>query len=677
MRTRFAWSMAILSAVCAVADTVFAAMHAPLLSRQEWLEHGWPVVPLATLGAAVMGALIVTRYPRHLVGWLLVVAGASSLSVLGESYGLWAFGGAGHGSPTVAHVVGWWSALLGAVFGLTAVKLIFLIAPNGRLLSRAWWLVVGAALLGYALFAGSVFAQSPTTYDIGQTHLGPSLAHVRGVGVYLMNLTLVAALAGLCLRLLRERDEARRQLLWIAPSAALLTAAFLWLQFGEHLNSHNDTMLSVTVLYAAYLSVPVCTAVAVLRHRLFDIDVIVNRALVVFFAAGFAAGAYVLVVVALGGAVRGHIGFWPSLLATALIAITFQPLRRTAVRVADRLAFGAAAEPYEALAEFSRRLGESPDPTHLLPAIAEAAASAVGARRVTVELVLPFGGVQSATSQWRNATAAGPVSTLPITDEGEQLGTMTVEMLPGHGLRPRDTSLLRDLAAQAVVAFRNARLSAELAHRVAQLDQQAHTLDESRRRLITAEDAERKRLERAVRRDVLPHLQAMPNHIEHVACADGRLRPESVQPLRARAEEALAALREITRGVYPAQLERAGLEPALRSLLARTEHARLVVDVVATLPRSDSRVEAAAYFCVAEAVRDLDGPIQVSLARGADEVVVGVVGAAKGALPIPHMRDRVEALAGTVNSSLVAGRCSLEVRLPTKAAAMAMAGVSG
>src|SRR4051812_41269442 len=102
MRTRFAWSMVVLSAVCAIADTVFAAMHAPLLSRQEWLEHGWPVVPLATLGAAVMGALIVTRYPRHLVGWLLVVAGASSLSVLAESYGLWAFDGAGHGSPTLA-----------------------------------------------------------------------------------------------------------------------------------------------------------------------------------------------------------------------------------------------------------------------------------------------------------------------------------------------------------------------------------------------------------------------------------------------------------------------------------------------------------------------------------------------------------------------------------------------
>src|SRR5213593_588878 len=65
MRARIAWSMVVLSVVCAVLDTVIVAAQKPLLSHEVYYEHGWPIVPLATLGAAVMGALIVSRYPRH------------------------------------------------------------------------------------------------------------------------------------------------------------------------------------------------------------------------------------------------------------------------------------------------------------------------------------------------------------------------------------------------------------------------------------------------------------------------------------------------------------------------------------------------------------------------------------------------------------------------------------
>ena len=109
--------------------------------------------------------------------------------------------------------------------------------------------------------------------------------------------------------------------------------------------------------------VPVCVAVAVLRHRLIAIDLILNRALVFALATGVVAVGYVLVVVLAGSAVGGSTeGFWPSLLATAVVALAFQPLRGRVVRVADRLAFGAAAAPYEALADFSRRLGDSPGP---------------------------------------------------------------------------------------------------------------------------------------------------------------------------------------------------------------------------------------------------------------------------------------------------------------------------
>ena len=142
----------------------------------------------------------------------------------------------------------------------------------------------------------------------------------------------------------------------------------------------EGTWLAGLPLRLAQLAVPLCVAVAVLRHRLLEIDLIVNRALMVALATGLAAIGYVFVVVVVGSAVGGGAGgFWPSLIATALVAMAFQPLRRRVVRLADRLAFGAAAAPYEALADFSRRLGDRPDPAALLPAVAEAAAHAVNA----------------------------------------------------------------------------------------------------------------------------------------------------------------------------------------------------------------------------------------------------------------------------------------------------------
>src|SRR3954453_12985104 len=89
MRARIAWSMVVLTVVCAVLDTVIVAPQKPLLSHEVFYEHGSPIVPLATLGAAVMGALIVSRYPRHPIGWLLVVTGSTSIAVAGEAYEFW------------------------------------------------------------------------------------------------------------------------------------------------------------------------------------------------------------------------------------------------------------------------------------------------------------------------------------------------------------------------------------------------------------------------------------------------------------------------------------------------------------------------------------------------------------------------------------------------------------
>jgi signal transduction histidine kinase len=668
-RVRVPWGLAALGGVLAIVDTAFTAARTSMLSHATLVDHGWPAVSLTTLSCSVMGALVVSRYPRHPIGWLLMVAGLSSISISSEAYSLWALDGSGHGPALAGHVAGWVSGLFGAPLAMTAVVVIFLIAPDGRFLSRRWRWVAMTAAFGLVSYTAAVATLSPTDYVIDTSTVGPGLNALAAVGILLMILTLVAATVCLVIRLRRAQGETRRQLLWIAASASLLAFAFVWFLTVQRLDRDRPADVSVLFLYLAYLSLPSCIAVAVLRHRLVDIDVIVNRALVVFLATALVGATYVLVVVGLGSLLGDQVGYWPSLLTTAVVALAFQPARQWVVRVADRLAFGAAAEPYDALAEFSRRLGESPDPSDLLPAVAEAAAGAVGARRVVVTLALPSGADRFVVWPPGSAAGAGPTADIPISGEGEALGSLHVEMAPGRAGRARDTALLTDFADQAVVAFRNARLSAELTHRVEELDEQAGALEASRHRLITADDAERSRLERAVTREVAPHLQDLPAELEQLAAGGrGPVTVELVRALRTEAEAALEALREITRGVYPAQLGRTGLEPALRSLLARRDDATLTVADDHDLPRSDPRVEAAAYFCVSEAVRDLGGPVEVSLVRHEHDVCVCIDGQDGGELPLDNMRDRAEALGGTITSSARAGRVSLEVSLPAVAA---------
>ena len=106
MRTRIAWSLVFVSGLCAVLDTVIIAVHGPLLSHDVFIAHGWPLVTVATFGSALMGALIVSRYPDHPIGWLLLIAGTSSLSVVAESYNFWPPGGSSHAALEAGRIVG-------------------------------------------------------------------------------------------------------------------------------------------------------------------------------------------------------------------------------------------------------------------------------------------------------------------------------------------------------------------------------------------------------------------------------------------------------------------------------------------------------------------------------------------------------------------------------------------
>ena len=646
-----------------VLDTAFTAAHRSLLSAAVWAEHGWPLIPLTTLGCALMGALVVRSSPRHPVGWLLLVASLTSVASPAEAYSLWVLEASGPGPDTAGHVSAWASRLLNAPLGLTALALVYLIAPDGRLRSPRWRWVVRAAVLGFTLYAASALLVSPTRYSVGSLDVGRAPRVLEGAGSLLIVGSLVASAVCLFLRLRQERGEPRRRLLWIASSAGLI-ACCLVLEIALSAARASGAPVASVLLFAAYLTMPVSVAVSVLRHRLFDIDVFVNRALVVLLATGLVATAYVLVVVVVGELLSSGGGFWTSLLATAAVALAFQPLRRSVVRTADRLAYGAAAAPYEALAELTRRLGAGAEPLTLLPALAESAGFAVGAGRVTARRRTSDGVDLESVWPPEGGPPLGTAVEVPVVQHGEVLGGLRVEMPAGRPARPAQLALLRALAASAAVPFRNARLAEDLAQQVDQLRRTTRELEGSRRRVLQARDVGRRRLERALAREVVPHLSDLPRRLERLAA--GADAPD-VEPLIESTTRGLDALRALTRGVYPAQLSRSGLPAALRSLAAGTG-AGLEVDPSAVDRRYPALVEAAAYFCVAETARHLSAPVTVRLAAEPPLLHLLVTGRHHGVPPLWAVRDRVEAFGGTLAASASDGTATVEVRLDTTSA---------
>lgn len=670
MRARIAWAVVGIVMVATVLDTVFTAAHRSLWNEATWAEHGWPLTPLANLGCALMGALIVRRHPRHPIGWLLCVASLLSVTLAADAYGIWALDEGHPRQETWGHVALWAGPLLGWP-AFAALVLVFLIAPDGHLPSPRWrWAVwvTGAGLLLHTL---GTLTTPPGDFVYGQRSSTRAITEpLLTVGWMLVAVGLLASAVSLVVRLRRSRDDVRRQLLWIACAAALLAVGVAAILAVPRLTGVEGTWLAALPLRVAQVAVPLCVAVAVLRHRLLEIDLIVNRAVVLALATVLVAAGYVLVVVTVGLAVDGGTsGFWPSLLATAVVALAFQPLRSWVVRVADRLAFGTAAAPYEALTDFSRRLGTSPDPSALLPAVAEAAARAVNATHAVVVLHVDTGRDQA--SSWppgRLGEPEAPKLEMPVLHLGERLGSITLTMRTGHPLRRREHQLLADLTDQAGLAFRNARLTVELSGQVEQLGQRTRDLSDSRRRLISASDAERSRLELAIAGQVLPHLRPLPERLRQLCVIDDRSTESNESLLDSLVEAlnaALEALREITRGVFPAQLARSGLPAALQSLFARSEgNRRLVVDEHVDGRRFDYRVEAAAYFCVAETTRVFADPVHVALSAVDDDLRVAVTGGDGGQLPLSHIRDRVEAAGGSVSVDSTDGLTTLEAWLP-------------
>jgi hypothetical protein len=648
MYARAAWVLTALTVLIAGADVWVTSAYRSLLSEEAIALHGFPFVTAAAVGSAVMGAVIVQRYARHPIGWLLCLTGfVASISLLAEAYSVWVVTADGPGSRSLGGVAGWISSLLGGQLSLAALAILFLVAPDGRLLSRRWRFAAIVTLVGLGSFTAGLLTMSPTRFDLEMHEVGPVGSLLFAAGVPLITVGLIAAMVSMVRRLRRSHGEQRQQLRLIALAVVFVAVSLVFLIVVQLFNGGRQTWTASLPLFISYFCMPILFAVAVLRYRLFDLDVIINRAVLLASVILFAGIGYTGLVVAVAALVNTRTsGFWLSLLATSLVALAFQPLRRRFVRLANRLAYGARALPYEALSDFSRRLAEMVSPRLLLPAVAEAAGRAVSARSSITVLQVP--GTAGVSEVWPSASDAAPEFEVPIRQGGDTLGSIGVTFPKGRRLRAADERLLQDLADQTALAFRNVAMESELAAHVAALDRTTRALADSRRRLIAADDAARCQLEAAISRTVLSYLRPMPERLSRLSVArSGITAVDELEQLVTQTTTALESMRELTHGVFPTHLARAGLARALASHLARVGPGVSLSVEPSADRRFPATVETAVYFCCVELSRARPAAARIDLRIVGADLVVQVRGVALDEIDVQAIVDRVEAVGGS------------------------------
>jgi signal transduction histidine kinase len=412
---------------------------------------------------------------------------------------------------------------------------------------------------------------------------------------------------------------------------------------------------------------------------------------------GFVVLTYVVVVLG-GGLLLGSADSPPlglSVLATAVVALGFDPLLTRLQRAASWVVAGSRPEPYDALRRFAGVVADSRPAEDLTLRMARLLAEGTGAAWAQVRVVVgdrevpaatwPPGAEREAASEPSQPARPG-VRRLPVRHGDERLGELVLREQAGIPLTPVELRLFTGLASQAGLVLRGARLRAALEQRLGELSAREAELRRSRERVVDAHDAARRRLERDIHDGAQQHLVALAVNLR-LAATLAATAPERADTLLAAQEDAaadaVATLVDLSRGIYPPLLEEQGVGAALRAVAAGGAVGRAVEVVEHGVGRYPPGVEAAAYFCCVEALQNAAKhsgatAVRVELRGEPDALVLTVADDGVGFDPVltpmgsglANIRDRVESTGGGLTTdSTPGGGTRLRAVLPVRAPA--------
>jgi signal transduction histidine kinase len=579
---------------------------------------------------AALGALIVRR-TGNLVGWFMLVEGVGeALMTVGSAYAIFGMKAYPGALPAPAAV----GALAEDAFVIVTTDLaaLFLVFPTGRLPSARWRpvAVTSLALTGLTLAAFLVSTRKvalPAPGGISLTFANPlavrtfqpvlsatRLGDFTGLGV-IFAVMLVLAVIAMVHRYRRGDQRLRQQMKWLSLVVVGVlicqAVAVLAIAAGQQGKPLQTVPYAITP-WLVLLGIPVTIAIAILRHRLFDIDLIIGRTLLFTLLSAGVTAVYAAIVLGLGTLVGS--GGHPALTVAAavVIALVFQPLRQRARLLANRLVYGHRATPYQVLSDFAADMAGQLDLGEALDRMVSLLAGASGATRVEAWIrvggelrpsaVWPGGLMPSAAARLDGAADLAVLDpgarVVPVRHGDDLLGAISLSKPRDEGLTTTEDSLLQHLASQASLVMRNAQLTAEL----------RATIDElraSRRRLVEAQDAERRKIERNLHDGAQQQLIALAIQLNLLAesADEPDLIRQAIPDLKAQLGAALDDLRALARGIYPQLLADHGLVTALRAQVTRS--AVPVVLEAGEVGRYPPDAESAVYFCALEALQNV------------------------------------------------------------------------
>jgi two-component system, NarL family, sensor kinase len=543
---------------------------------------GWPdavgsyLVTNAAMGAAfaVCGVVVARHRPEYPIGWLFLAFGLAHLTTA-AMVPIVAYGSAHSWPLTVLEVL---MAVYAVAwpFGIGLfLPLALQLFPTGRPASPRWrplvwatvavgllfvfWLGTGPAgvtLAGRQIESAVMWAGQPAWLVV---------ANPLALAVY------VAVIAGLVVRYVRGDDLVRRQLLWLllAVVAMLVVNWPRWV-----LNDEGGILLLLAVP-----AIPLAVTIAIVRHQLFDIQLVVSRAVLYGLLTLGVAGAYAALVAVLDRLLRGANA---PVLATVVIALGFNPVRQRLQRVVDRAFYGTRADPVRAVSAVGQRLAGD-DLVGVLDAVRDV-------------LRLPFAALRDADAEL--AATGRPVDTLhtlPLRYRGDRVGDLVVGVRAGERrLGGADLAVLGLLATPLAVALHATRLSTQL--------------QVSRERLVTATEEERRRLHRELHDSLGPTLTGAAfkaDAIGNQTAVDPARATELSAELGTQIRAAIDDVRRLVYGLRPPALDELGLVGAVRQVagqLAGKVHIVVDADEPPPLPAA---VEVAAYRIATEAMANV------------------------------------------------------------------------
>ena len=591
---RSAWWLFAAGCIGLVASLAFRAVNARATGIADITQ------PLGFLAIGVAGLAIARRKPENAVGWLYLgvwFAVGVVFAFAGE-YGYWATethpGAAG--GTFVVWLGNWsWVPILGVLLTRS-----FLLFPDGRLPSSRWRVVGWASSIVIVLWSIAFAFQGHDYTDAAgrpapNPYAIPSLTWffdgARIALAFAFFVVVAASIASLVVRFRRSHGDERQQVKWLILAASIFLG-YLAIPVEHGSGGPADALMGVVLAL-----IPASVGIAILKYRLYDIDVVIKKTVVFTVVAAVLTASYLAVIALATVGVVSRV-----VVGILLLVVTFTPVRRAARALADRLVYGRRATSYEVLSEFSEHMAETYATDDVLPRMAQILAGATGATRATVWLVVG-GELRPAATTATEAPRAVPApgDSLPdvpddlaveVRHDGALLGALSVSNPPNDPLDPSRRKLVGDLAGQAGLVLRNVGLIEEL--------------KASRQRLVAAQDEERRRLERNLHDGAQQQLVALTVKVrlaQQLATRDPQKVSEMLDEVRTDATDALENLRQLARGIYPPLLADQGLIPALQ---AQVRRAPLPVEVTGEgVSRYGQDVEAAVYFSCLEALQNV------------------------------------------------------------------------